>query len=83
MRIRMLATAVAALSLLGACSTSLSDQDRASLATASRNSEEAKTQAAQAAEAARQAQASADRAAADARAANEKADRMFQRSMRK
>ena len=74
---------------LGACTT-LSDQDRVTLATASQNAEQAKTMAQQALDASRAAQASADsaaqaarQAAADAKAANEKADRMFQRSLRK
>jgi hypothetical protein len=96
MRTTRLATVIAVAAVLGACTT-LSDSDRALLASAARNAEEAKVQSSQAAEAARQeleasraAQAnaaaaaqSAERAAADARAANEKADRMFQRSLRK
>ncbi len=75
--------------MLGAC-TSLSDQDRALLTSASQNANAAKQQAAQAAQVAQQAlvasqaaQASAAQAAADAKAANEKADRMFQRGLRK
>jgi hypothetical protein len=70
--------AIAALLLLGlgACTTTLSDQDRAMITAASQNAEQAKQQAAQALAAAQAAQA-------DARAANEKADRMFQRSLRK
>lgn len=74
---------------LGACTT-LSDQDRALLTSASQNADAAKQQAAQAAQVAQQAlaaaqaaQASAAQAAADAKAANEKADRMFQRGLRK
>jgi uncharacterized protein DUF3359 len=72
MRIFVLALLVA----LGACTTSLSDQDRALLTAASQNAEQAKQQSAQALAAAQQAQA-------DAKAANEKADRIFQRSLRK
>ena len=74
---------------LGACTT-LSDQDRATLAAASQNAQQAKDTAQEALNAARAAQASAanavataSQAASDARAANEKADRMFQRSLRK
>jgi len=74
---------------LGACTT-LSEQDRALLASASQNAEAAKQQAAQAMQIAQQglaasqaAQASAAQAAADAKSANEKADRMFQRGLRK
>ena len=74
---------------LAACTT-LSDQDRALLTSASQNADAAKQQAAQAAQVAQQAlaaaqaaQASAAQAAADAKAANEKADRMFQRGLRK
>ena len=72
MRIFVLALFLA----LGACTTSLSDQDRALLTAASQNAEQAKQQSAQALAAAQQAQA-------DAKSANEKADRMFQRSLRK
>lgn len=75
---------------LGACSTSLSDQDRALLTSANQNAEQAKTMAQQALDASRAAQTSANnaaqaanQAAADAKAANEKSDRMFQRSLRK
>lgn len=64
---------------LGACTT-LSDQDRALLAAASQNAEQAKTLAQQALEAAR---ATANNAAAEAKAASDKADRMFRRSLRK
>lgn len=74
---------------LGACTT-LSDQDRATLTTASQNADQAKAMAQQALDASRAAQASANsaaqaaaQAAKDAQAANEKADRMFQRSLRK
>lgn len=74
---------------LGACTT-LSDQDRALLNTASQNAEQAKALAQQALDASRAAQASANsaaqaanQAAADAKAANEKADRIFQHSLRK
>ena len=74
---------------LGACTT-LSDQDRATLASASQNAQQAKDIAQQALATAQAAQASANsaaqsasQAASDAKAANEKADRMFQRSLRK
>jgi hypothetical protein len=86
LRIAALAAGVA---LLGACTT-LSEQDRALLTTASKNSEDAKAEAARAAmvaqqalDASRAAQTNAASSAADAKAANEKADRMFQRSLRK
>jgi F0F1-type ATP synthase membrane subunit b/b' len=86
---RMLIVALVAMMALGAC-TSLSDQDRALLSSASQNAEAAKQQAAQANATAQQAlqasqtaQASATAAAADAKAASEKTDRMFQRSLRK
>jgi hypothetical protein len=76
--------------LLGACSTSLEESDRAMLTSASQNAEAARAEAARANQTSQQALASsqaaqqaAERAAADARAANEKADRMFQRSLRK
>ena len=74
--------ALCSLLVLGACTT-LSDQDRALLTSASQNAEQAKQQSAQALAAAQAAQASAAQAAADAKSANEKADRMFQRSLRK
>ena len=84
----MLMVAVPLLAL-GACTT-LSDQDRATLATASQNAQQAKDMAQQALAAAQAAQASASsaaqsatQAASDAKAANEKGDRMFQRSLRK
>ena len=74
---------------LGACTT-LSEQDRATLSTASQNAAQAKTMAQQALDTANSAKASADKATqvanqaeADAKAANEKADRIFQRSLRK
>jgi hypothetical protein len=74
---------------LAACTT-LSDQDRALLTSASQNAADAKQEAAQANATAQQAlaaaqaaQASAAAAAADAKAANEKADRIFSRSLRK
>jgi hypothetical protein len=86
---RKLLFVAAPLVVLGAC-TSLSDQDRALLTSASQNAEAAKQQAAQAnltaqqaLQASQAAQASAASAAQDAKAANEKADRMFQRSLRK
>jgi hypothetical protein len=68
---------------LGACSTGLSDQDRALLTSANQNAEQAKTMAQQALDASRAAQASANSAAQSASQANEKADRMFQHSLRK
>lgn len=81
---------------LGACTT-LSEQDKATLTTASQKADQALSIAQQALDAARKAQATADQAAqnaaqaakaaadaaASAQAANEKADRMFQRSLRK
>ena len=69
--------------VLGACTTTLSDEDRASIAAANRNAEAAKQQSAEAVTASQAAQQSAAAAAADAKAADEKADRMFQRSLRK
>lgn len=80
--IRSILLALCPMIVLGACTT-LSDQDRASLTSASQNAEQAKQQSAQALAAAQAAQASAAQAAADAKSANEKADRMFQRSLRK
>jgi len=79
---RQVMLALCPLIALGACTT-LSDQDRATLTTASQNADQAKQQSAQALAAAQAAQASAAQAAADAKSANEKADRMFQRSLRK
>ncbi len=70
------------LALIGACTT-LSDQDRALLTSASQNAEQGKQIAQQALAASQAAQASAAQAAADAKAANEKADRMFQRNLKK
>ena len=76
--------------MLGACTMSLNDQDRAMLNSASQNAQQAKDLAQQALSAAQAAQTSANnaaqsasQAAATAQAANEKADRMFQRSLRK
>lgn len=87
--LRMLLIAVP-LAALGACTTSLNDQDRALISSASSNAQQAKDLAQQALTAAQAAQASAaaaaqsaTKAASDAQAANEKADRMFQRSLRK
>ena len=79
---RRVLLALCPLIALGACTT-LSDQDRALLTSASQNAEQAKQQSAQALAAAQAAQASAAQGAADAKSANEKADRMFQRSLRK
>lgn len=83
-------TILASLALLGACSTQLSDEDRALISAASTNAQQAKDMAQQALNAAQAAQTSANtaaqsanKAASDAQAANEKADRMFQRSLRK
>jgi hypothetical protein len=87
--LRSLLVAAIPLAALGACTT-LSDQDRATLTTASQNAQQAKDMAQQALDTARAAQASAanaaqsaNQAASDSKAANEKADRMFQRSLRK
>ena len=94
--LRILLIAALPVAMLGACTT-LSDQDRATIAAASDNAQQAKVTAQQAKDLAQQAlntaqaaQASANaaaqsatQAASDARAANEKADRMFQRSLRK
>jgi len=74
--------ALTVLAALAACTT-LSDQDRALLTSASQNADQAKQMAQQALSASQAAQASAAQAAADAKAANEKADRMFQRGLRK
>lgn len=86
---KSLLAALFAVSMLGACTT-LSEQDRALLTSASQNAEAAKQQAAQAnataqqaLQAAQAAQSSAAAAASDAKSANEKADRIFQRSLRK
>ena len=80
--VRTLLFALVPLVAVGACTT-LSDQDRATLQTASQNAADAKQEAAQALSAAQAAQASAAQAAAEAKAADEKADKMFQRSLRK
>lgn len=91
MRLPLKALVLVALPLatLGACTT-LSEQDRALIASANQNAQQAKDLAQQALNAAQAAQASssaaaqsATQAASDAKAANEKADRMFQRSLRK
>ena len=88
----LLKVSFVALSLasLAACTTTLNEQDRALITSASENALAAKQQAAQALQAAQAAQASATAAqasaaaaATDAKAANEKADRIFQRSLRK
>jgi hypothetical protein len=83
------AVALMSLGLLGAC-TSLSESDRALIASANKNAEDAKTLAQQALDASRAAQSSAaaaaqaaQQASADAKAADEKADRIFQRTLRK
>lgn len=87
--LRTLALAALPVMLLGAC-TGMSAEDRATLASANQNAQQAKDMAqqalttAQAAQtSANQATQSANQAASDAKAANEKADRMFQRSLRK
>lgn len=89
LKILLLVAAVPALTL-GACTTSLNDQDRATLTAASDNAQQAKALAQQALTAAQAAQASANNAAQtaseaekNAQAANEKIDRIFQRSLRK
>ena len=74
--------AVSIVAALGACTT-LSDQDRALLTSASQNADQARQIAQQALTASQAAQASAAQAAADANAANQKADRIFQRGLRK
>lgn len=81
-RLIRLGSIIMPLALVGACTT-LSDQDRALLDSASKNAADAKALAQQALDASRAAQQSAAQASADAKAANEKADRMFQRSLRK
>jgi Alanine-zipper, major outer membrane lipoprotein len=83
MLMRRIALVVVPVVALGACTTTLSDQDRALLTAASQNAEQAKQQSAQALAAAQAAQTSAAQAAADAKSANEKADRIFQNSLRK
>ena len=69
--------------LLGACTTTLSDKDRALLESANKNAADAKAMAQQALDASRDAQQSAAQAAADAKSASEKADRIFQKSLHK
>jgi len=80
---------MAMITALAACTT-LSEQDRALLASVSQNAEAAKqlsaqanASAQQAFQAAQAARASAAKAAADAKAANDKADRIYSRSLRK
>lgn len=89
-KLRTLILAALPAALLGACTMSLNDQDRAMLTSASTNAQQAKDLAQQALTTAQAAQASANsasqaanEAAKNALAANEKADRMFQRSLRK
>lgn len=73
---RTILMVAAPLLLLAACSTSLSDQDRALLTSANQNAEQAKQQAAQA-------NTTAQQALQTAQSADQKADRMFQHSLRK
>ncbi len=80
--VKMLLASFIPILVLGAC-TSLSDEDRASIAAAKQSAEAAQQQSAEALKASQSAQQQAAAAAADAKAANEKADRMFQRSLRK
>jgi len=75
--------ASAVIATLGACTTGLSDQDRALISSANQNADQAKQIAQQALATSQSAQASAAQAAADAKSANEKADRIFQRGLRK
>jgi Alanine-zipper, major outer membrane lipoprotein len=79
--VRILAVTVP-LALVGACTT-LNDQDRALLQSASQNAADAKAMSQQALDAAKAAQQSADQAEAAAKEANAKADRAFQRSLGK
>lgn len=81
--LRTLLFAAIPLLVLGACSSSLSDQDRALLTSANQNAEQAKQQATQANATAQQALQTAQAAQSSASTANEKADRMFQHSLRK
>ena len=80
MKISLVAFALAS---LAACTTQLTEQDRALITSANENAQAAKQQAAQALQAAQAAQASSEAASANATSASEKADRMFQRSLRK
>lgn len=87
--ISQIVAAMALIAGLAACTT-LSDQDRALLTSASQNADAAKQQATQAnttaqqaLQAAQAAQASAASAAADAKAAKDEADRIYSRSLRK
>ena len=90
MKLARLLLITAGMAALGACTMSLNDQDRALIASANSNAQQAKDMAQQALTAAQAAQASAtaaaqsaSKAAGDAQTANEKADRMFQKSLRK
>lgn len=76
---RRIVLVLVALVALGACTT-LSEQDRALLTSASQNAQAAKAAAQQALDAAHAAQASAAQVAADAQAANEQTDRLLQHS---
>lgn len=85
---KILSAALVVAALAGC--TTLSDQDRALLNSASQNAAAAKDQAAQAnttaqqaLQAAQAAQASAASAAADAKSAKDEADRIYSRSLRK
>jgi GAF domain-containing protein len=68
---------------LGACSSGLSDEDRATLNSANQNAAAAQQQASQANATAQQALQTAQTAQSNAASANQKADRMFEHSMRK
>lgn len=67
---------------LGACTT-LSEQDRTLLTSASQNAQAAQQQAAQANATAQQALQAAQAAQASAKAASDKADQLYSRSLRK
>lgn len=68
---------------LGACSSGLSDEDRATLNSANQNAAAAQQQASQANATAQQALQTAQTAQSNAASADQKADRMFQHSLRK
>ena len=77
-----IAAVSAALLALAACTT-LSEQDRALITSASQNAQAAQQQAAQANATAQQALQAAQAAQANAKAASDKADQLYSRSLRK
>jgi len=80
---RTLLIAAVPLLALGACSSSLSSEDRATLEQTRAAAQDAKASAAAAERNSAASAAAAQRSAEEARAAADRADRMFQRTQRK